>query len=129
MTRRVYLYFAVTFLLGIILGGVGVYYFGWSTGRWHRGLNKDRAVARLKKALDLSDAQVQQVSQIFDETSQKMRDLQKQIDPQFRGLREEARNRIRQILNPEQVKKFDELMKRMDERRRRHGPPPPVPPR
>ncbi|MGD1156285.1 MAG: hypothetical protein ABSA41_10695 [Terriglobia bacterium] len=126
MTRRVYLYFAVTFLLGVILGGVGVYYFGWSTGRWHRGLNKDRAVARLKKALDLSDAQVQQVSQIFDETSQKMRDLQKQIDPQFRGLREEARSRIRQILNPEQVKKFDELVKQMDERHRRHGPPPPA---
>jgi Spy/CpxP family protein refolding chaperone len=126
MTRRVYLYFAVTFLLGVILGGVGVYYFGWSTGRWHRGLNKDRAVARLKRALDLSDAQVQQVSQIFDETSQKMRDLQKQIDPQFRGFREEARSRTRQILNPEQVKKFDELVKQMDERHWRHGPPPPA---
>jgi Spy/CpxP family protein refolding chaperone len=128
MTRRVYLYFAVTFLLGVILGGVGVYYFGWSTGRWHRGLNKDRAVARLRRALDLSDAQVQQVSQIFDETSQKMRDLQKQIDPQFQAIREEARSRIHQMLNPEQGKKFDELVKQIDERRRRHGPPPPGPP-
>ena len=126
MNRRVYLYFALTFLLGSILGGAALYYYGWSTGRWHRGFNKDHAVARLKKALDLSDAQVQQVSQIFDETSQKMRDLQKQIDPQFRGLREEARNRIRQILNPEQVKKFDELVKQIDERHRRHGPPPPA---
>jgi Spy/CpxP family protein refolding chaperone len=132
MTRRVYLYFAVTFLLGVILGGGAVYYFGWSTGRWHHRFTKDRAVARLKKALDLSDAQVQQVSRIFDETAQKMRDLGKQDEPQFRAIREEARNRIRQVLNPDQVKKFDVLVKRIDERHRRHGPPPepaPGPPR
>jgi Spy/CpxP family protein refolding chaperone len=128
MTRRVYLYFAATFLLGVILGGGGVYYFGWSTGRWHHRFTKDRAVARLKKALDLSEPQVQQVSQIFDETAQKMRDLEKQVEPQFRAIREDARNRIRQILNPEQVKKFDALVKRIDERHRRHGPPPPGPP-
>jgi len=129
MTRRVYLYFFVTIILGAILGGVGVYYFLWYTGRLQRprGFNKDRAVAHLKKDLNLSDAQAQQVGQIFDESSQKNRDLQKQIDPQFQAIHLETRARIRQILNPDQQKKFDEFVRAIDERHKRHGPPPPPP--
>ena len=75
MTRRAYLYFGATIVLGAILGGVGVYYFMWHTGRIQRpgGFNKDRAVAHLKKELNLSDAQIQQVGQIFDEAAQKRR--------------------------------------------------------
>ncbi len=126
MTRRVYLYFLATAILGAILGGVGVYYFLWSHGRLqhHDGFNKDRAMAHLKKELNLTDAQAQQVGQIFDETSQKVKDLQKQIDPQFQAIHQETRARIRQVLNPEQAKKFDELVKAVDERHGRRAPPP-----
>ena len=47
MTRRAYLYFGATIVLGAILGGVGVYYFFWHTGRIQHpgGFNKGRAVA------------------------------------------------------------------------------------
>ncbi len=128
MNRRVYLYFVVTFILGVVLGAAGVYYYGWSSGHWHHeGFNKEHAMARLKRELKLSDSQAQQVSQVFDETSRKMRDLGQQVEPQFHAVREDARNRIRQILNPEQVAKFNEMMKQIDERRRHHGPPPPPP--
>jgi Spy/CpxP family protein refolding chaperone len=129
MTRRVYCYFAATFILGAILGGAGVYYFLWHTGRLQHpeGFNKDRAVAHLKKVLNLSDAQTQQIGQIFDESSQKMADLQKQMDPQFQAIHMETRARIRQILNPEQAKAFDEFVRQIDERRKRRGPPPPPP--
>ena len=129
MTRRVYLYFVVTIVLGAILGGVGVYYFLWYTGRIQHphGFNKDRAVAHLKKDLNLSDAQTQQVGRIFDDSMQKMQDLQKQLDPQFQALHQETRARIRQILNPDQAKKFDELVRSIDERRKRRGSPPPPP--
>jgi Spy/CpxP family protein refolding chaperone len=128
MTRQVYLYFVGTIILGAILGGVGAYYFLWDTGRLQRPmtLNKER-VAHLKKALNLSDAQTQQVGQIFDESSQKMRDLQKQIDPQFQAIHQETRVRIRQILNPDQAKKFDEFIKAIDARHKRQGSPPPPP--
>jgi Spy/CpxP family protein refolding chaperone len=130
MTRRVYLYFAVTVILGAILGGVGVCYYLWYTGhlQHHGGFNKEHAVAHLKKALNLSDAQAQQVGQIFDETSQKIKELQRQIDPQFRAIHQETRTRIRQILNSDQAKKFDEYVRAMDERHRRRGSTPPPPP-
>ncbi len=119
----------MTIILGAVLGGVGAYYFLWSTGRLqhHEGFNKDRAVAHLKKNLNLSDAQVQQVGQIFDEASQKVKDLQKQIDPQFQAIHLETRARIRQILNPDQAKKFDEFVRAIDARHKREGPPPPPP--
>jgi Spy/CpxP family protein refolding chaperone len=129
MTRRVYLYFFATIILGGILGGVGVYYFLWDTGRLTHpgGFHKDIAVAHLKKVLNLSDAQTQQLGQIFDESSQKTRDLHKQIDPQFQAIHLETRARIRQILNPDQQKKFDEYVRAIDERHKQHSPSPPPP--
>jgi Spy/CpxP family protein refolding chaperone len=126
MTRRVYLYFTLTFILGGILGGGGEYYLLWSTGRLsHRGFNKDRAIAHFKNELDLSADQVQQISKIFDDSSQKVRDIQKQTEPQLQTLHLETRGRIRQILNPDQAKKFDELMRQVDERRKRRATSPP----
>ncbi|MGA2985193.1 MAG: hypothetical protein ABSG32_15390 [Terriglobia bacterium] len=129
MTRRIYLYFFVTIILGGILGGVGVYYFLWQTGRLAHGggFNKAHAMAHLKKVLSLSDAQTQQLGQIFDESSQKTRDLQKQFDPQFQAIHLETRAHIRQILNPDQASKFDEYVRQIDERHKQHGPPPPPP--
>ncbi|HTS72051.1 MAG TPA: hypothetical protein VMO17_24005 [Terriglobia bacterium] len=126
MTRRVYLYFAVTIILGAVLGGAGVYYFLWYNGRLQHphGFNKVHAVEHLKKVLNLSDAQAQQVGQIFDEFTQKTRDLQKQVDPQFQAIHLETRGRIRQILDPDQQKKFDEFVRSIDERRKRREPPP-----
>jgi Spy/CpxP family protein refolding chaperone len=131
MTRRVYFYFAATIVLGAILGGAGVYYFLWNTGRLqhHGGFNKERAVAHLKRDLNLSDAQAQQVGQIFDDASGKVRDLQKQMDPQFEAIHQETRARIRQVLNPDQAKKFDDMVRAIDARHRRPGAPPPPPPR
>ncbi len=132
MTRRVYLYFISTFILGAVLGGVGVYYFLWNTGRLVHpgGFNRQAAVQNLKKVLNLTDAQVQQLNQIFEESAQKNRDLHKQTDPQFQAIHMETRARIRAILNPQQQQEFDDFVKAIDERHRHHGPPqqPPPPP-
>jgi len=81
-------------------------------------------VEHLKKVLDLTDAQAQDLRRILDDSGQKMRDLQKQIDPQFQSIRMETRGHIRQFLNPEQQKKFDDFVKAIDDRHRQHGAPP-----
>src|ERR1039458_1891043 len=127
MTRRAYLYFTISIILGAVLGCAGAYYFLWQSGRLQHpgGFNKARAEAHLKKDLNLSDAQMQQLDQIFDDSSKKMADLQKLFEPQFQAIHQETRARIRQILDPVQAKKFDEFVRQMDERRKRRGPPPP----
>ncbi len=129
MTRRVYLYFIATIILGAVLGGVGVYYYLWDTGRLMHpgGFNPKAAAQNLKKVLDLTDAQAQQLTHIFEESAQKNRDLHKQVDPQFQAIHMETRAKIREILNPEQQQKFDAYVKAIDERHHRHTPPPPPP--
>lgn len=129
MTRRVYLYFIATFLLGIILGGAGAYYYLWYNGRLQRrdGFNKERAVAHLQKVLNLSASQVQQINLIFDDSVKKIDDLQKQLEPQLQEIHAETRARIRQVLSAEQARKFDDYLKQIDERRKRRGTPPPPP--
>jgi len=125
MTRRVYLYFALTFLLGIIVGIASLYTYGWYSGRWHRGFNKERIVRHLTRLLDLNDRQVQQLSQIIDESQKSFADLHSHVEPQFAALRERGRNQVRQILTPEQLAKYNEFVQKMDERRRRQPFPPP----
>jgi Spy/CpxP family protein refolding chaperone len=119
MSRRAYLYFAFTFLLGAILGASGVFFYAWNTGHWHRGPNRERVVRRLKNELNLSPMQVQQLRQIMDDEGRRFENLQKQAEPQYQAIREETGNRIRQILSPEQTAKFNDMVRRWDERRRR----------
>jgi hypothetical protein len=118
MSRRAYLYFALTFLLGAIVGGTCVYYYAWSTGHWHRPFDRQGFVSRLKGELNLSDTQVPQLEQILEGSTKKVRSAQQQADAQFNAIREETRNNIRQILSPQQTQKFDEFVRRLDERRR-----------
>ena len=119
MSRRAYLYFALTFLLGAIVGGACVYYYAWSTGHWHRPFNKRSFVSRLKSDLDLSEKQVHELEQIVDDSTGKVQSAQQQADSQLNAIRQETRSRIRQILSPEQTQKFDGLVRRWDERRKR----------
>jgi Spy/CpxP family protein refolding chaperone len=123
MTRRAYLYFALTFLLGAVVGGAGFFFFGWYTGHWHRGFNKDRVVRHMSRDLKLSPAQTEQLSGIMDDSMQKFRALREQGKPQFDALQAETRDRIRQILTPEQVIRFNEMVRRLDEAQKRRRPP------
>ena len=130
MTRRVYIYFVLTFLLGVILGGAGAFFGTWYTGHWHMRFDPQRIVEHMRRDLNLSDSQVQQLRQIMDETDAKFKELRKQTSPAFDTVRNEMRDRIRRILTPEQAVKFDEIVRRHDAREGRRGmrPPPPPPP-
>ena len=123
MTRRAYLYFVLTFLLGGVVGGAAVVFYAWHWGHWHRGFDRGRMVRRLSRDLELSQEQVRQLRVIVDETGKKFAELRKQAGPQFEALREESFQRIRAILNPEQLKKFEEQVRRHKERMQRERSP------
>jgi hypothetical protein len=118
MRRRVYVYFALTFVLGVAVGGAGVFSYGWHSGHWHRGLNRRGVVRRLTGQLKLSDPQVQQLNQIMDDSENKQDQLREQFRPQIEALREETRDRIRKILSPDQVARFNDIVRQYDERMR-----------
>ena len=119
MSRRAYIYFALTFALGLVVGGTCVYYYAWSTGHWRRPFNRQSFVQRLKTELSLSDDQVPKLEKIVDGSTARVRNSQQGCDAQLNAIREETRNQIRQILSPQQSPKFEEMARRWDERRKR----------
>jgi Spy/CpxP family protein refolding chaperone len=124
MSRRAYLYFILTFVLGLIVGSAATIFYGWRSGVIHpRHPDEQHIVQFLKRDLNLSDAQTQQVGEIVHETGDKIRQLQQQGEPQFDAIRAESRDRIRKVLNPDQLAKFNQLIERMDKRRREHRRP------
>ena len=131
MRRRAYVYFVLIFVLGIVVGGAGMYTYGWYTGHWHRKFSRHRVIEYLQEKLDLSQTQTQQLQQIFQEMDRKETELREKIDPQFWAIREEARNETRKILNQQQLQKFNAMVKQWDAKRKKHMPsaPPPPPPK
>lgn len=135
-TRRVYVYFALTFLLGALAGAAGVFFYGWQVmGPQGRPARRERILRHMTRQLDLNSNQVEQVRAIMNETGGKIDTLRKKQRPEFDALLAESRDRIRKLLTPEQTTRFDEMMKKYDERRKRReeghglsGPPPPPPP-
>jgi hypothetical protein len=122
MSRRAYLYFILTFVLGLVVGAAGTVFYGWHRGIIHprRPPDEQHIVSFLQRKLNLSDAQTKQVDQIVRDTDDKFKQLQGQVDPQFDAIRDESRDRIRKVLNAEQLAKFNELVRRMEERRKAH---------
>ena len=128
MKRRAYVYFALIFLLGIVIGGAGMYTYGWYTGHWHRRFSRHSVVDYLHKKLALSQSQTQQLQQIINNMEKKESELRDQVAPRFQAIREETRAETRKILNAQQLDKFNAMVKRWDAKRRRGRRPPPPPP-
>jgi Spy/CpxP family protein refolding chaperone len=129
-TRKAALWVGAVFLLGAALGGVLGYLFAHrpvsaanpplseSERRAHR-------VAELTKELSLTPQQAQQLDGIFLHWHGEAKAIRDQTDAQIDAVRQKGRAQVRAILTPDQVPKFEEFLKRIDEERKRNGPQPP----
>ena len=73
-------------------------------------LNK-QFVEQLNTKLDLTLQQSNQIQKIIAQGQQNRRDLWKAVAPSFQGIWRETRQEIRDVLTPEQRKKFEMLMR------------------
>jgi Spy/CpxP family protein refolding chaperone len=132
MERRAALYFVLTFVLGVAAGAVGMFLYAWYGGHWHRPMTRPDFVKYLSQELKLDTQQTQQVTQIIEASSKKFDDLRAQTRPQFDALRQQTDAQIRQVLRPDQERKFDDVIRRwrqsMPGGRGRGGHPPPPSP-
>ena len=128
--QRAALWVGAVFLLGAALGGVLGYLFA------HRPVSaanpplseperRARRIAELTPLLSLTPQQVQQMDGILKEIHGEIKAVHDQSDAQLAQLRQKGRAEMRAILTPEQMPKFEEFLKRLDEERKRNPPPPP----
>ena len=112
-------------LIAIVISLLLVSSMAFADGK-HKGKHKDRLISKL----ELTEEQKQPVADILKEQWKKGREIRhsafvEQIRPQMEALHEETRLRLTDILNEEQLQKYDELSsrkhKRMEKRfERRH---------
>jgi Spy/CpxP family protein refolding chaperone len=128
-TRKAALWVGAVFLLGAALGGVLGYLFA------HRPVNaanpplseperRAQKVQQLTKELALTPQQAQQLDAIMQQRHTETKAIHDQTDAAIEAVRQKGRAQVRAILAPEQLPKFEEFLKRVDEERKRNGPPP-----
>ena len=119
--RKAVLLVFVLFLLGIALGSVGTYVV---TTRVQAARPQAaphgpaQTMAMFTRDLNLTPDQQTQIQAIINDTRAHYAALHERLDPEYEQVRHQGRERIRQILTPEQRPKFEELLRQMDERRR-----------
>jgi hypothetical protein len=96
-----------------------MYHYAWHSGHWHNDYDPKQSVKRMSRDLTLDDSQVQKVTVILEDYARKRKDLEQKNAPEFDALRQQTRDRIRQILNADQLAKFNEHVRKTDERLRR----------
>jgi len=116
----------VVFLLGLLVGAVGNHFYGervWGgkqeTALPPRGSSRTQVLNEFTRELELTPDQQTKVGAIIDDTRSQVRALYAPLDAQHDQLRQQARARIRAVLTPEQLPKFDQFMHRVDEQRKK----------
>ena len=120
--REAALLVLVVFLLGVLLGGLGNHVWGervWGRQNPLGSPTRDQLVHDLTRELDLTASQEQQLGAIVDDTRAKIRTAYVPAEAQREELRQQGRARIRAILTPEQLPKFEAFMQRLDEQRKK----------
>jgi Spy/CpxP family protein refolding chaperone len=116
--KALFLVFLV-FVLGIALGAVGTYVVSTRVLAAHSsgGRASANTMALFTKDLNLTSDQQKQIEAILGDTRARYAEIHKRDDPEYEKARQEGRDRIRQVLTPEQGLKFEELLLKMDAER------------
>jgi hypothetical protein len=125
MNRRATVLVLAVFLLGMALGALLFYAVDYSVWGQPRVSNvrkvagPARLVEDLTRELSLTPEQQQKLTAELEETKRRYDSIYETIRPQMEQTRQDGRTRIRALLTPEQLPKFEEYLKRIDERRKR----------
>jgi Spy/CpxP family protein refolding chaperone len=125
------------FVVGVGVGVLGTHLFYAQQIRRHGGggaFGVHRFVARLERELNLTADQSRRIDEILGQSRMESDALRRELLPRVREHMRQTRERIREVLSPEQQARFDELQRRHGRRaehfflgrggRRPHGPPP-----
>ena len=128
--RSATLWVVLVFLLGACLGGMAGYVYAhhkisgtvsaaapvWPLSDAQRRAMK---VQELSTTADLTPQQSQQVDVIVADIQAKIKAIRKTTDPQVDVVRKAGQDRIRAILTPEQLPKYEKFIQKLADDRKR----------
>ncbi|MCI0338394.1 MAG: hypothetical protein L0226_12505 [Acidobacteria bacterium] len=114
--RKAQLIIIVTFLLGTIVGASGQYLLTRQSLTNQPG-SPQNIFDEMSRAVRLNANQRTQVEQILNDTRRQNQDLRNQLKPQFTAIRDASRQRIRELLSPEQQALYDKWNQELDAKR------------
>jgi len=117
MNRRATVLVVAVFVLGLVLGALGMHLAGDVSEVGASG--KRDVVGELTRQLVLNPGQQKQLETILGETRAKFHAISEQSRPQIDEARREGRQKIREILTAEQLPKFEAWLQRVDEARKK----------
>jgi hypothetical protein len=114
--RKAHLIVVTAFILGVSAGASGQYLLSHQAAPPTVSTPIDVA-DEMTRIIKLDQSQRLQVIQILGACQKQSQDLKEQTRPQFQAIRENARNRIRALLSPEQLVSFNQWIKELDAKR------------
>ena len=103
------------FVLGFVAGALALNLY-----RGRRPSPENR-FERMATRLQLSEDQKTKVQQIFTDTRQQLEGLRKESEPRINEIRQQADQRLQQVLSAEQWQKFQQMRSEGRGRRGRRG--------
>src|SRR5580698_11605748 len=109
------LYVGLVFASGAVLGALGHRLYTVSSVSAKTTRNPEefrkRVMSEYQSRLKLSDAQVDQLSAIMDETRTRVEDTRQKMKPAYQKIHEEQTDKVLAILNPEQQVEYEKIRK------------------
>ncbi len=101
---------AALFLVGVLVGGLGTHLFLKEPRRpGPVGFRGDHFLELLERELLLTTDQMREIEQILEQSHAEGDALRREMLPRLRSAMAQTRDRIREVLTPEQQAKFEEL--------------------
>jgi Spy/CpxP family protein refolding chaperone len=126
MTRKIVFYFLLVFGSGAVVGALGYRTYNPPTARTintpaQPGEWRKQYMEESKARLDLTDDQVSKLKAIMDETDARFRQAREKENQEIRQIRDEHIARVRMLLSPEQLPKYEQLHAEREARSKEQG--------
>ena len=115
------------FVIGFVAGALALNLYQRLTSSSNKDMPRNGTeflIRRMNDKVGLTSEQQEQIKKILDETNDKYREIRKDIEPsikpfepRFNAVRQESRDRIRALLTPDQLPKYEQMVTEHDKMR------------
>jgi hypothetical protein len=115
------------FVIGFAAGALSLNLYQSLTGSSKKDTRRggpEFLIRRMDEEVGLAPDQQDQIKKILEETIDKYREIRKEMEPRikdfepkFNAARQESRDRIRALLTPEQLPKYEDMVQKHDKMR------------